>query len=97
MNDTAATLTRRRDGAVAVRLRRIEGQACGLIRMHEEGRSAEELLDQIAALRGALLGLGLLLAGHEIADRPANMQPDGDASGWTASDVASLLHRLVRP
>ncbi len=41
------------DAAVVGRLRRIEGQACALNRMYGDGRSAEDLADQIAALHAS--------------------------------------------
>ncbi len=85
------------DAAVAGRLRRIEGQACALNRMYEEGRSAEDLVDQIAALRGALLGLGLVIAGHEIAERVADDHLHGSNRSARAADASTLLQRLVRP
>jgi|AntRauTorckE6833_2_1112554.scaffolds.fasta_scaffold138437_1 DNA-binding FrmR family transcriptional regulator len=83
--------------AVVGRLRRIEGQACALNRMYEEGRSAEDLVDQIAALRGALLGLGLVIAGHEIAGRVAADPLRASSPSTRAAEASTLLPRLVRP
>ena len=39
---------------IATRLRRIEGQARGLLRMLEEGRECEDILTQAMAMRSAL-------------------------------------------
>ncbi len=85
------------DPAVAGRLRRIEGQACALDRMYEDGRSAEDLVDQIAALRGALLSLGLVIAGYEIAEQAAAGPLRGSSRAARAAEAATLLQRLVRP
>ncbi len=84
------------DPAVAGRLRRIEGQACALNRMYEDGRSAEDLVDQIAALRGALLSLGLVIAGYEIAERVAADPLRTSSPPAHAAEASTLLHRLVR-
>ena len=51
--------------AVLNRLRRIQGQARGLVRMLEEDRYCVDVLTQIAAVRSALDGVGLgLLDSH---------------------------------
>lgn len=50
---------------VLARLRRIEGQVVGIQRMVEEDRYCVEILNQVAAVEGALDRVGhLLLAGH---------------------------------
>lgn len=43
------------------RLRRVEGQARGLQRMIEQGRSCEEVFTQLAATKAALDQVGVLL------------------------------------
>jgi DNA-binding FrmR family transcriptional regulator len=43
------------------RLRRVEGQARGLQRMIEQGRSCEEIFTQLAATKAALDRVGVLL------------------------------------
>lgn len=43
------------------RLRRVEGQARGLQRMIEDGRSCEEVFTQLAATKAALDRVGILL------------------------------------
>lgn len=45
-------------GEALRRLRRIEGQVKGLERMVEEGRYCVEILDQVAAIQGALDQVG---------------------------------------
>jgi DNA-binding FrmR family transcriptional regulator len=52
---------------LVARLRRIEGQVRGLVRMLEEGRSCAEVAQQLGAARAALdrVALDLLRAGLE--------------------------------
>lgn len=45
--------------AVLHRLHRIEGQVRGIIRMVEEGKDCEEVLNQIAAVRSAMESVGV--------------------------------------
>ncbi len=47
-------LARARDGNLADRLRRVEGQVRGIERMVQEGRYCPEILTQLSAVRGAL-------------------------------------------
>lgn len=47
---------------LTVRLRRIEGQVRGVLRMVEEDRDCGEILQQINAIRGALHQAGLVTA-----------------------------------
>ena len=52
-------------GAVTKRLKRIEGQIRGLIRMVDEGKSCEEILIQIGSAKAALHKTGqVILEGH---------------------------------
>ena len=51
--------------AVTKRLKRIEGQVRGLIRMIEEDKSCEEILIQIGSVKSALHKTGqVILEGH---------------------------------
>lgn len=86
------------DAPVQERLRRIEGQAHGLVRMFESGRPAIEVLEQIAALRAALGGLGLALISREAAAgaRDAAGAPECVTSAAQVEAVLALVHRLVR-
>jgi DNA-binding FrmR family transcriptional regulator len=43
------------------RLNRIEGQVCGIRKMVEDDRSCMEVLKQIAAVSGAIRGVGMLV------------------------------------
>jgi DNA-binding FrmR family transcriptional regulator len=48
------------------RLKRIEGQVKGLIRMSEEGRPCEDILLQIKAVQSALKKVGSILVSEHI-------------------------------
>lgn len=50
------------------RLRRIEGQARGIRRMIEEGRTCEEIVIQVAALKAAAAQVGIAIAGSHLVD-----------------------------
>jgi DNA-binding FrmR family transcriptional regulator len=65
------------DKGVTTRLRRIEGQVQGLLRMLDSGRDCEEVLTQIMAVRSSLDQVGLLLMERHIercvaAELPVN-------------------------
>lgn len=48
-------------GSLVARLKRIEGQVKGVLRMVEDGRYCPDILQQIAALTGALDEVSLIL------------------------------------
>jgi len=50
------------------RLRRIEGQVRGLQRMLSEGRSCEDMLTQLMAVRSGLERVSLWLLDHHVRD-----------------------------
>jgi DNA-binding FrmR family transcriptional regulator len=78
--------------SVRLRLARIEGQAAGLGRMWGEGRPAEELLDQIAAVRAALRAVALEIV-HDTAEARLTSTTDPTDS---IDDVLALVDRLLR-
>ena len=91
MTSTVAPL----DTATAVRCRlaRIEGQAAGLRRMWDAQRPAEELLDQVAAVRAALRGVAIAIV-HDTAE--ARLQPGSTSDPDSLDDVLALVDRLLR-
>lgn len=92
----AATVTPLPAGtSVRCRLRRIEGQAAGLRRMWDEGRPAEELLDQIAAVRAALRGVAVAVV-HEAAVLRLQAALDTTDQADCLDDVLVLVDRLMR-
>ena len=60
------------------RLRRVEGQARGLQRMIEDGRSCEEVFTQLAATKAALDRVGILLIALKM--RECLLEDDADLS-----------------
>lgn len=91
MTSTVAPL----DTATAVRCRlsRIEGQAAGLRRMWDAQRPAEELLDQIAAVRAALRSVAIAIV-HDTAEE--RLQPGSTPDPDSLDDVLALVDRLLR-
>ncbi|MEW6724586.1 MAG: metal-sensitive transcriptional regulator [Bacillota bacterium] len=52
---------------ILARLKRIEGQARGLQRMLEEGRSCDEIVIQLAAMKSAVNTVGMRIIGQHLA------------------------------
>lgn len=69
--------------AVLRRLRRVEGQVRGVIRMVEEDKGCEDILTQVAAARSAMDRVGIRILTHRMREclevRPN--QPNQDAIG----------------
>lgn len=83
------------DPSVRLRLARIEGQAAGLRRMWDAERPAEELLDQIAAVRAALRGVVLAMV-HDSAEMRLRDAPAATEPADSRDDVLALVDRLLR-
>ncbi|MEJ5187564.1 MAG: metal-sensitive transcriptional regulator, partial [Candidatus Geothermincolales bacterium] len=54
--------------AILRRLRRVEGQVRGVIRMVEEGKDCEEVLTQVAAARSAMDRVGIQIITHRMRE-----------------------------
>ncbi|MEW6554149.1 MAG: metal-sensitive transcriptional regulator [Actinomycetota bacterium] len=54
--------------AVLRRLRRVEGQVRGIIRMVEEEKDCEEVLTQVAAARSAMDRIGIHIITHRMRE-----------------------------
>jgi DNA-binding FrmR family transcriptional regulator len=78
---------------VVARLRRIEGQVGGIIRMIETGRSCESVLTQVMAARAALDRVAGEVSA-EFVDECLEHDPPGRAAPRIAR-VMSLLARTV--
>jgi DNA-binding FrmR family transcriptional regulator len=78
---------------VAKRLARIAGHATSLKRLWEEGRSCDDMLTQIAAVRAALDATGKVILEHHIEHcvREAITRGDGDS---VVRDLKKSLGRL---
>ncbi|MDY6794895.1 MAG: metal-sensitive transcriptional regulator [Actinomycetota bacterium] len=69
--------------AVLRRLRRVEGQVRGVIRMVEEDKGCEDILTQVAAARSAMDRVGIHLLTHRMREclEVRSNQPNQDAIG----------------
>ncbi len=75
------------------RVRRIEGQARGVIRMIEEDRDCNEILQQLAAIRSAAHQATVALVRAYAAECVMSMSDD--ASAEIADALATALSRLA--
>jgi DNA-binding FrmR family transcriptional regulator len=73
------------------RLRRVEGQIGGLVRMLESGRECADVVTQLAAASRALDRVGFLLVAGELR---ACMTSDGAAVDPAQAAKASALEKL---
>lgn len=76
--------------ALIRRLRRVEGQVGGLIRMLESGRDCADVVTQLAAASRALDRVGFLLVTSQLREC-VQRQADGDGS---AEGKAAALEKL---
>jgi DNA-binding FrmR family transcriptional regulator len=81
------------DKGVATRLRRIEGQVGGLLRMLDGGRECEEVLTQISAVRSSLDQVALLLMERHIENCLVGDLPVDPA---VASNISEVLKSWAR-
>jgi CsoR family transcriptional regulator, copper-sensing transcriptional repressor len=76
------------------RLRRIEGQVGGLIRMVEDGRECREVIQQIAAANGALRQVGFRLLASGL--RYCRQDPEqAKRAGYSEEELERLFLRLA--
>jgi len=79
--------------AIAARLKSIEGQARGIQHMLEEDRNCLEIIDQLAALRGASQAVALqaleVFAAH-------CLRAEGTDQEQVLAQVISAISRLTR-
>ncbi|RMX08800.1 metal/formaldehyde-sensitive transcriptional repressor [Corticibacter populi] len=83
---------------VVTRLHRIKGQADALERAVEAGTSCGELLQQLAALRGAANGLMAEVLESHLRETfaPSPLPADGNAAGATPPVAEETLDQLMR-
>lgn len=80
------------DKRVRDRLRRAEGQLCGVIRMLEAGRSCDEVVTQLMAVRAALDRAAAQIVSAHIDECLATLPPE--QAGPTIQRAVKLLSRL---
>jgi CsoR family transcriptional regulator, copper-sensing transcriptional repressor len=90
---TAQQIDTAKKAAIAARLKSIEGQARGIGRMLEEDRNCLEIIDQLAALRGATQAVALqaleVFAAHCLREHAADQEQ-------VLADVLGAISRLTR-
>ena len=80
-------------GKLVARARRIEGQAAGVVRMVENDRGCQEILQQIVALTSAAQELSILLMRDHMLARWQEGVNDGET---LADELTGLVRRVVR-
>ncbi len=81
--------------AVTRRLKRIEGQVRGLMRMVEEGKSCEDILIQIGSVKAALHKAGQLILEEHLHHCVVNGIRDGQADA-TLKKLSSAIDQFSR-
>ena len=81
-----------RDRAIRTRLRRAQGQLGGVLRMFEEGRSCEEVVNQLMAVREAVERTAVEIVAAHLDECLATLPPD--QARTKASQAVKLLGRL---
>ena len=74
------------------RLQRLEGQVRGVRRMFNEDRECQDILTQLAAIRGAAHQISLLLVENYALDCVSHPEAHGSAD----KAIAKLVHTLGR-
>lgn len=78
-------------GALVRRLRRVEGQVGGLVRMLESGRDCTDVVTQLAAASRALDRVGFLLVASELRNCTVSSRSDDDPK---AAAKAAAVEKL---
>jgi len=77
------------------RLRKVEGQVRGLQRMVSEGRYCVDILNQVSAVRAALVSLGLMvLEEHTRGSIPRAVQEN--KASEIIDELMQVINRLIK-
>lgn len=79
---------------VVQRLRRVEGQVAGVVRMIEAGRECRDVITQISAASRGLEQAGFKLLASGMRYCTANEEAAAEA-GYTAEDLERLFLKLA--
>ena len=84
--------------ATIKRLNRIEGQVRGIGRMIEKGRYCIDILQQVAAVTGALQNVAIGLLDEHVGHCVANAAAEGDATKARemVTEATKAIERLVK-
>lgn len=78
-----------------LRLKKIEGQARGLCRMIEEGRTCEDVVTQLAAVRSALDQVGLLFISCQMQECMNKGESEGRSREESLEKLMKLFLKLA--
>ncbi|WP_260031799.1 metal-sensitive transcriptional regulator [Micromonospora chalcea] len=81
------------EGLVSNRLRRAAGQLGGVLAMYEAGRHPAEILDQIAAVRGALDAVALAILDEHATT--CDRQALDEETRRAVTDLTTTVRRYV--
>ncbi|QNI07769.1 metal-sensitive transcriptional regulator [Mycobacterium kubicae] len=96
MDDTAPGYTEAKD-AYGKRLRRIEGQVRGLMRMVEDDAYCIDVLTQISATTKALESVALVLLEEHLSHCVSHaVRAGGDVAEQKINEASAAIARLVR-
>lgn len=81
--------------SLMARLRRIEGQVKGVMRMVDEGRYCPDILQQVAAMSGAMDEVALILLRSHVNGcvKDAIEQHEGDQP---IEDLMQVIRKVIR-
>ncbi|MCR4402780.1 MAG: metal-sensitive transcriptional regulator [Firmicutes bacterium] len=79
---------------IVSRLKRIEGQARGIRKMIEDGRSCEDVIIQVAALKAAVAQVGIAIAGSHLVDCVARDMEASPASRAALARFVKIFSKL---
>jgi DNA-binding FrmR family transcriptional regulator len=85
-----ATLSAAARDQLIKRLQRLEGQARGVCRMVEEDRDCQDILTQLAAIRGAAHQVSVMV----VKEYALNCLNDPDQYGSPDEAITRLVHTL---
>jgi FrmR/RcnR family transcriptional regulator, repressor of frmRAB operon len=81
---------------VLARVRRVRGQLDALERALEEGADCGPILQQIAAVRGAINGLMAGVLESHLRETFADLGDASETSGQSVDDIVSLVRSYLR-
>lgn len=88
-----AALEEHNDGEISNRLRRIEGQVRGIIRMLDEQRDCEEIITQVLAARSAMDKVAAEVLKHHV-DQCLSQMPPAEAKN-AISRAVQLINKIA--
>ena len=78
------------------RLRKIEGQVRGVTRMVEEGKYCIDIINQVAAVKGALDRVSLIILKNHMDSCVASAIRQKDGAGDKIDEVLASIEKYLR-